>query len=100
MINIFQILMNASRDVLCGSSSHISSVDETEYEFAECICESMVSLGSTNLLCIAGNSSVLPFYIQQVSPEQINSVLFTTLHYLVPSHIRRGYEFSPFLQLV
>ncbi|XXG80699.1 hypothetical protein AAC387_Pa09g1507 [Persea americana] len=64
--DIFQILMNVSRDILYRSSSHISSFDESEFEFAECICESMVSLGSTNLQYIAGNSDLLPFYIQQM----------------------------------
>ncbi|KAM7508468.1 hypothetical protein LguiA_018921 [Lonicera macranthoides] len=63
MSNIFQILMNVSRDFLCKSSS---SIDESEYEFAEYICESMVSLGSLNLQCISGDSTILSFYLQQM----------------------------------
>lgn len=85
--------MNVSRDILYRSSSHISSFDESEFEFAECICESMVSLGSTNLQYIAGNSDLLPFYIQQVIPDQVNSILYGTMHCLVPSYVGRRYEF-------
>ncbi|XP_058076875.1 protein HASTY 1 [Magnolia sinica] len=66
MCNIFQILMNVSRDILSRSSSYASGIDESEFEFAECICEAMVSLGSSNLQCIAGDSTLLPFYLQQM----------------------------------
>lgn len=66
MRNIFQILMNVSRDFLFKSSSS-SSIDESEYEFAEYVCESMVSLGSFNLQCVSSDSSMLAFYLQQVT---------------------------------
>lgn len=66
MSNTFQILMNACREFLCRSSSSSVVIDENEFEFAECICESMVSLGSSNLQCIAGDSTLLPLYLQQV----------------------------------
>lgn len=65
--NIFQILLSVSKDILLRCSS-ISppSIDEREFEFAECICESLVSLGSTNLQSIAGDISILSLYLQQV----------------------------------
>ncbi|CAN0897581.1 Protein HASTY 1, partial [Linum grandiflorum] len=64
--SIFQTLMNVSREFLQKSSSTAGSLDENEFEFAEYICESMVSLGSTNLHCITGNSSILSIYLQQM----------------------------------
>ncbi|KAJ4954303.1 hypothetical protein NE237_011086 [Protea cynaroides] len=69
MNHIFQILMNVSQNFLFGSTSSNVGIDEThesEYEFAEYICESMVLLGSSNLQCIAGDSTVLPLYLQQM----------------------------------
>lgn len=66
MSNIFQILMNVSREFLHRSSSSAGVIDESEFEFAEYICESMVSLGSSNLQSIAGDSTILPLYLQQV----------------------------------
>ncbi|CAN6582061.1 unnamed protein product [Malus baccata var. baccata] len=64
--NIFQILMNVSKEFLYKSSSGAGVIDESNIEFVEYICESMVSLGSTNLQCIAGDSIVLPLYLQQM----------------------------------
>ncbi|PON73945.1 Exportin [Parasponia andersonii] len=66
MTNIFYILMNVSKEFLHKSASSSGIVDESEIEFAECICESMVSLGSSNLQCIAGDSIMLPLYLQQM----------------------------------
>lgn len=66
MSSIFQILMNVSREFLYRSGSGPGSMDEGEYEFAEFICESMVSLGSYNLQSIAGDSTILPLYLEQV----------------------------------
>ncbi|XP_059436048.1 protein HASTY 1-like [Corylus avellana] len=66
MSNIFQILMNVSREFLHRSSSSAGVIDESEFEFAEYICESMVSLGSSNLMSIAGDSTLLPLYLQQM----------------------------------
>ncbi|KAK2419191.1 protein HASTY [Trifolium repens] len=66
MRDIFQLLMNISRDFLHKSGSGPSSIDEGEYEFAECICESMVSLGSFNLQSIAGDSGILSLYLEQM----------------------------------
>ncbi|KAK1277319.1 Protein HASTY 1 [Acorus gramineus] len=65
MRNVFQILMNISRDFLCKSISGAAGIDEIEFELAECVCESMVSLGSLNLQCIAGDSSLISQYLQQ-----------------------------------
>ncbi|KAK4767361.1 hypothetical protein SAY86_015111 [Trapa natans] len=61
MRSVFEILMNVSREFLNRSASN---ADESEYQFAEHICESMVSLGSTNLQCIAGDDSALALYLQ------------------------------------
>lgn len=66
MNSIFQTLMNVSREFLYKSGSGPGSIDESEYEFAEYICESMVSLGSCNLQSIAGDSAVLPLYLEQM----------------------------------
>ncbi|KAL9320333.1 hypothetical protein ACSQ67_012172 [Phaseolus vulgaris] len=66
MSNIFQTLMNVSREFLYRSVSSPGSIDEGEYEFAEYICESMVSLGSYNLQSIAGDSTLLPLYLEQM----------------------------------
>ncbi|KAE8686627.1 Protein HASTY 1 [Hibiscus syriacus] len=66
MSNIFQILMNVSQDFLVRSSSAGAAIDENDYEFAEYICESMVSLGSSNLQCILGDSTTFSLYLQQM----------------------------------
>lgn len=66
MNHIFQTLMNVSREFIYKSGSGPGSIDEGEYEFAEYICESMVSLGSYNLQSIVGDSTVLPLYLEQV----------------------------------
>lgn len=58
--------MNVSREFLYRSASNVGVIDESDYEFAECICESLVSLGSTNLQCIATDGGVLALYLQQV----------------------------------
>lgn len=58
--------MNVSRDFLYKSTSSGVVIDESEFEFAEYICESMVSLGSSNLQCIIGDSTILSHYLQQV----------------------------------
>lgn len=58
--------MNVSREFLYRSASNVGVIDESDYEFAECICESLVSLGSTNLQCIASDGGVLALYLQQV----------------------------------
>ncbi|KAL2345751.1 hypothetical protein Fmac_007036 [Flemingia macrophylla] len=66
MSSIFQTLLNVSREFLYRSGSGPGSMEEGEYEFAEYICESMVSLGSYNLQSIAGDSTVLPLYLEQM----------------------------------
>ncbi|XVE89810.1 hypothetical protein DITRI_Ditri20bG0024300 [Diplodiscus trichospermus] len=66
MRSIFQILMNVSRELLVRSSSAGGDIDESDYEFAEYVCESMVSLGSSNLQCIVGDSATLSLYLQQM----------------------------------
>ncbi|KDP23601.1 hypothetical protein JCGZ_23434 [Jatropha curcas] len=66
MNNIFQILMNVSREFLYKSGSSAGAIDENEFEFAEYVCESMVSLGSSNLQCISGDSNMLCLYLQQM----------------------------------
>lgn len=66
MSNIFQILMNVSGDFLYKSSSSPGVVEESEFEFAEYVCESMVSLGSSNLQCVANDNTILPLFLQQM----------------------------------
>ncbi|THG16124.1 hypothetical protein TEA_015805 [Camellia sinensis var. sinensis] len=73
MSNIFQILMKVSGEFLLRSSSSVGAIDESEFEFAEYICESMVSLGSSNLQCITGDSTILSFYLQQALMRDISS---------------------------
>lgn len=65
MSQIFQILMNVSRDFLTKPSS-ATAVDESEFEFAEYIAESMVLLGSSNLQSVAGDAAIVSSYLQQV----------------------------------
>ncbi|XVF57317.1 hypothetical protein PTKIN_Ptkin06aG0195500 [Pterospermum kingtungense] len=66
MSSIFQILMNVSGEFLVRSSSLGGAIDEGDFEFAEYVCESMVSLGSSNLQCIAGDSAAFSLYLQQM----------------------------------
>lgn len=66
MRNIFEILMNISRQFFIRGPPSSGLGDESESEFMECICESLVSMGSSNLQCISGDSSLLPLYLQQV----------------------------------
>lgn len=66
MSRIFLILLNLSRDFLDKCCSGNVVVDESEYEFAEYVCEGLVSLGSSNLHCVAGDSSILSLYLQQM----------------------------------
>lgn len=63
--SIFQILMNVSKDFLNKSISGSVGIDETEFEFVECICESMAALGS-NIRCIAGDAPMTSLYLQQM----------------------------------
>lgn len=58
--------MNVSREFLQKSASNSAVIDDSEFEFAEYICESMVSLASTNLQCISGDNMILPLFLQQV----------------------------------
>ncbi|KAK8261733.1 hypothetical protein V6Z11_D13G209400 [Gossypium hirsutum] len=66
MSSIFQILMNVSREFLVRSNSAGGAIDESDFEFAEYVCESMVSLGSSNLQCILRDSSTSALYLQQM----------------------------------
>uniref|UniRef100_A0A1D1YS55 Protein HASTY 1 n=1 Tax=Anthurium amnicola TaxID=1678845 RepID=A0A1D1YS55_9ARAE len=66
MGSIFQILMNISIDFLCKSSTSVSEINDSEVEFAECVCESMVALGSSFMQCIIRDDNLLPQYIQEM----------------------------------
>ncbi|GMJ11206.1 HASTY, HASTY 1 [Hibiscus trionum] len=66
MSSIFQILMNVAREFLVRSSSAGGAIDESDFEFAEYVCESMVSLGSSNLQCILGDDNTFALYLQQM----------------------------------
>ncbi|XP_057853443.2 protein HASTY 1 isoform X2 [Cryptomeria japonica] len=59
----FDIVMNSARDFLENSASGISCLDDSEVEFAECICLTMVALGCNNLQCIAGHEERLSLYL-------------------------------------
>lgn len=87
MTNIFYILMNVSKEFLHKSASSSGVVDENEIEFAECICESMVSLGSSNLQCIAGDSTMISLYLQQVVKVPTNTI-WGKCHYSVPGKVQ------------
>ncbi|KAK9062295.1 hypothetical protein SSX86_019481 [Deinandra increscens subsp. villosa] len=64
--NILLILMNVSTDFLNISESGSGIMNDNDFEFAECICESLVSLGSTNLQCITGDIEILSRYLQKM----------------------------------
>ncbi|EPS62225.1 hypothetical protein M569_12567, partial [Genlisea aurea] len=64
MKNVFEILLNAAKDFVMKSSS--STGNETEFEYAEHICESLVSLGVTNLQCISDDGPFLSFYLEMM----------------------------------
>ncbi|KAL5701386.1 histone deacetylase [Ranunculus cassubicifolius] len=66
MTSIFEIMVNSSRDFLHRSASMTAGFDEGELEFAEAVCETMVSLGSSNLHSISSNNTILPIYLQQM----------------------------------
>lgn len=66
MTSIFQIMMNVSKEFLQKSTSASGAFDRTELEFAEAACETMVSVGSSNLPCISGNNDILSLYLQQM----------------------------------
>lgn len=65
IMQIFQILMNISQDLLHKTDT-AADIDESELEFAEYICESMVSLGSSNLQSISGDAAVISLYLHQM----------------------------------
>lgn len=67
MNNVFEIMMNISKDFLHKSSMNSGATVDSEIEFAELICECMVSLGSTNLQCISSDTNKLSSYLQQVT---------------------------------
>ncbi|XP_056842057.1 protein HASTY 1 isoform X2 [Raphanus sativus] len=64
--NLFQTLTNVSRDFLTRFSASSSVIGENDYDFAECLCESMASLGSTSLQCISSDNGVMAAYLQQM----------------------------------
>uniref|UniRef100_A0A6N2LXB9 Uncharacterized protein n=1 Tax=Salix viminalis TaxID=40686 RepID=A0A6N2LXB9_SALVM len=80
MRNIFQVMMNVSGDILCKTGSSSGVLDESEFEFAEYICESMVSLGSFNFQCISGDNNILSLYLQQVLMRDLMSKPKVTSH--------------------
>lgn len=66
MRDVFQILMKVSGEFLYRSGTNAGAIDESEFEFAEYICESMVSLGTSNLYCIEREDTILSMYLQQM----------------------------------
>ncbi|XP_076910372.1 protein HASTY 1-like isoform X2 [Bidens hawaiensis] len=61
--SILMILLNVSTDFLNISESSSAVMNDSDFEFAECICESLVSLGSTNLQCITSDNEILSQYL-------------------------------------
>jgi exportin-5 len=72
MCNIFQVLMNISQQFLTRPGMQ-SSIDESEYEFATCVCETMVALGSSNMQCILADGARTFQFLQQVSISKYTS---------------------------
>ncbi|KAF0919842.1 hypothetical protein E2562_031698 [Oryza meyeriana var. granulata] len=66
MSNISQVLMNISQDFLVRSKMQSSAIDDNEYEFAMCICETMVALGSSNMQCILADVARTLHFLQQM----------------------------------
>ncbi|XP_062210590.1 protein HASTY 1-like [Phragmites australis] len=66
MSNIFQVLMNISQQFLTKSGTQPSAIDESEYEFSACICETMVALGSSNMQCILADGARTFHFLQQM----------------------------------
>lgn len=64
--SILVILMNVSTEFLNTSESGSGIMTDSDFEFAECICESLVSLGTMNLQCITGDNEILYQYLQKV----------------------------------
>ncbi|KAL6884683.1 hypothetical protein ACP4OV_010619 [Aristida adscensionis] len=66
MCNIFQVLMNVSQQFLTKSGMQPSAIDESEYGFATCICETMVALGSSNMQCVLADGAKTFHFLQQM----------------------------------
>lgn len=66
MKNIFQILINISREFLSRFGSSSSVIDENDFEFMECLCETMVALGSSHLQSITTDGSMIGLFLQQM----------------------------------
>ncbi|KQK04284.1 protein HASTY 1 isoform X2 [Brachypodium distachyon] len=66
MSNIFQVLMSVSQEFLTKSRMQPSAIDDSEYEFAVCICETMVALGSSNMQCILADGARTSHFLQQM----------------------------------
>ena len=74
--NIFQVLMNISQQFLTRSGMQPSSIDESEYEFATCVCETVVALGSSNMQCILADGARTFQFLKQVSISKYTSHTF------------------------
>ncbi|XP_047052898.1 protein HASTY 1 isoform X4 [Lolium rigidum] len=66
MSNIFQVLMTSSQEFLTKSRMQPSAIDENEYEFAVCVCETVVALGSSNMQCILADGARTSQFLQQM----------------------------------
>lgn len=66
MSNIFQVLMNISQEFLTKSRMQPIAIDESEYEFGVCICETVVALGSSNMQCILVDGARTSHFLQQM----------------------------------
>ncbi|XP_031497611.1 protein HASTY 1 isoform X2 [Nymphaea colorata] len=65
MHDICSFLTKASSEFLQRCHQNAAGLDQSEYEFAECLCESMVNFGSHNLHCIA-DGLLLNLFLEQM----------------------------------
>ncbi|KAL0919306.1 hypothetical protein M5K25_011392 [Dendrobium thyrsiflorum] len=64
VVNIFQVLMQVSCNFLNKYGIHAAIADESEFEFAERTCESMVALGTSHRQCIACDGNMTSQFLQ------------------------------------
>lgn len=65
--------MNISQEFLTKSRMQPIAIDESEYEFGVCICETVVALGSSNMQCILVDGARTSHFLQQVSISKCTS---------------------------
>ncbi|KAK8926085.1 Protein HASTY 1 [Platanthera zijinensis] len=64
MTKIFQVLMEVAGDFLNKYGTFAVTADESEFEFAERICETMAVLGSSHMQCIVQDWNMTSRFLQ------------------------------------